>query len=319
MRNILFHICATLLGLALAVFALRYTTDLWAPAVVFSLQLHAGVAMMLVALFCLALRPGAVSMAMLCATLLVVCHAVLMIWNSLPPTFSAGTTSTQSLRVLSFNVLGENLENGGAIADYILQSGADIAYVMEAAPVGLHLDRLSKTFPYRIGCGDHTSTCDLLLLSKYPLETVYVGNLSDLRKDRFATAQIHLGSVTLSLAAAHLSKPYFDKYHTDELAGLGEALSKIDGPLVLAGDFNAATIAPDMQGLLKRTGLTTAGLEPATWPIGAGILGVPIDHIFIRMPVMAQKLSRIPSSFGSNHHGLIADLTVPSGGLSPGL
>lgn len=41
------------------------TTDLWAPAVVFLLQLHAGVAMLL-ALFCLALRPGAVSIAMLC-------------------------------------------------------------------------------------------------------------------------------------------------------------------------------------------------------------------------------------------------------------
>lgn len=318
MRTFLFHLNATLLGLALAVFALRYAADLWAPAVIFSLQLHAGIAMMLLALFCLALRPGAVSLAMLCATMLIVCHAVLMVWNSLPTTFSGGVAETQSLRVLSFNVLGENLENGGAIADYILQSGADIAYVMEAAPVGLHLDRLSETYPYRIGCGERTSTCDLLLLSKYPLESVYVGNLSDLRKDRFAMARIHLGDVTVNLAAAHLSKPYFDNYHTDELAGLGDALSKTDGPLVLAGDFNAATVAPDMQGLLKRTGLTTAGLEPATWPIGAGILGVPIDHIFIRTPVMAHKLSRIPSNFGSNHYGLIAELAVPAGSHPPG-
>lgn len=50
----------------------------------------------------------------------------------------------------------------------------------------------------------------------------------DLQRPEFIT-----GSVTLS-GAAHLSKPCFDKYHTNELAGLGEALSKIDGPLVLA-------------------------------------------------------------------------------------
>ncbi|HBF31081.1 endonuclease/exonuclease/phosphatase family protein [Rhizobium sp.] len=310
MRVLLFHVGATLLCMALTVFALRYVADFWGPAVVFSLQLHAGVALVLLALFCLALRPGAVSLMMLCASVLIVGHAVLMVWNSRPLPFPTETAAAQNLRVLSFNILGENLENGGAIADYIVQSGADIAYVMEAEPVGLHLDRLSKTYPYRIGCGDHTTTCDLLLLSKYPLENIYVGNLSDLRKDRFAMAQIHVGSIPLNLAAAHLSKPYFDSYHTYELAGLGDALSKINGPVLLAGDFNAATIAPDMQELLKRTGMTTAGFEPATWPIGAGVLGVSIDHIFIRTPLMAKKLSRIPSNFGSNHYGLIADLVL---------
>lgn len=313
MRVTVFHVSATLLGLALAVFALRYTTDFWAPAVVFSLQLHAGVAMVLLALLCLALRPGALALSMVGATVFILSHAMLMVWNTQPPERSLQIASAQNLRVLSFNVLGENLENGSIITDYILHSGADIAYVMEAAPVGQYLDRLSQTYPYRIGCGEHTSTCDLLVLSRYPLEMVTVGNLSDLRKDRFAMARIHLGAITLNLAAAHLSKPYFDDYHAYELAGLADALTKTDGPLLLAGDFNAATMAPDMQALLKRTGMTTAGREPATWPIDAGVFGVPIDHIFIRAPLTAQKLSRIPSNFGSNHYGLIADLIIPQG------
>ena len=319
MKVILFHVSATLLGLALAVFALRYVApDFWGPAFIFSLQLHAGVAMVLLALFCFALRPGAFAVTLAGASLFVLCHGILMVWNSLPPARAAEAAGGQNLRVLSFNILGENLENGGAITDYILQSGADLAYVMEAEPVGPHLDRLSKTYPYRIGCGEHTSTCDLLLLSKYPLEAIYVGNLSELRKDRFATARIHLGGATVNLVAAHISKPYFDSYHADELAGLGEALGKMEGPVLLAGDFNAATIAPDMQGLLKRSGMTTTGFEPATWPIDAGALGVSIDHIFIRQPLMAQKLSRIPSSFGSNHYGLIADLIMRPAALHAG-
>lgn len=313
MRVTVFHVSATLLGLALAVFALRYTTDFWAPAVVFSLQLHAGAAMLLLALLCLALRPGALALSMVGATVFILSHAILMVWNTQPPERSLQIASAQNLRVLSFNVLGENLENGSTITDYILRSDSDIAYVMEAAPLGPYLERLSQTYPYRIGCGEHTSTCDLLVLSRYPLEMVTVGNLSDLRKDRFAMARIHLGAITLNLAAAHLSKPYFDHYHTYELTGLADALTKTEGPLLLAGDFNAATIAPDMQMLLKRTGMTTAGREPATWPIDAGGFGVPIDHIFIRAPLMAQKLSRIPSNFGSNHYGLIADLILPAG------
>jgi endonuclease/exonuclease/phosphatase (EEP) superfamily protein YafD len=307
----LLHISATLLCLCLAVFALRYTTHFWGANVAFSLQLQAGVVMMVMAVLCLALRASPFTLSMLMATLFIFGHAVLMMWQSLPPSPPRDIADMQKLRVLSFNVLGDNLENGGAIADYIVQSGADIAYVMEAVPVALHLERISKTYPYRIGCGEHTETCDLMLLSKYPLDMIYVSNLSDLRKDRFAMARIHVGKTTLHLAAAHLSKPYFDDYHAEELDTLGDVLSAIDGPLLLAGDFNAATIAPDMQNLLRRTGMTTTGWEPATWPVRAGRFGVPIDHIFIRAPLMARKLSRIPSNFGSNHYGLISDLTLP--------
>ncbi|OLP49864.1 hypothetical protein BJF91_19740 [Allorhizobium taibaishanense] len=311
MKSMLLHVLATLLVLALGVFALRYTTHFWAPGVIFSLQLHAGIAMVLVALICLALRPGAFTMALLAACLFIAGHAVWMIWDSLPLSPGPDVARFQPLRVLSFNVLGDNLEGGGAITDYILQSGADVAYVMEAAPVALHLDRLAKTYPYRIGCGEHTPTCDLMLLSKYPLENVYVGNLSDLRRDRFATAKIHVGGTALHLAAAHLSKPYFDDYHNEELLELADALNDIDGPLLLAGDFNASTLAQDMQKMLKDTGMTTTGFEPATWPILAGPFGVPIDHIYIRNPLMAAKLSRIPSNFGSNHYGLMAELLLP--------
>jgi endonuclease/exonuclease/phosphatase (EEP) superfamily protein YafD len=307
----LLHISATLLCLCLAVFVLRYTTHFWGVNVAFSLQLQAGVVMMLMALLCLALKPGAFTLSMLLATLFIFAHAIVMMWQSLPPAAPDEMTGMQKLRVLSFNVLGDNLENGAAIADYIVRSGADIAYVMEAAPVAQHLDQVSKTYPYRIGCGEHTPTCDLMLLSKYPLDRIHVGNLSDLRKDRFATARIHIAGTTLHLAAAHLSKPYFDDYHAEELDELSDALRTIDGPLLLAGDFNAATTAPDMQKLLKRTGMTTTGWEPATWPVRAGRFGVPIDHIYIRAPLMAQKLTRIPSNFGSNHYGLVADLMLP--------
>lgn len=307
----LLHIIATLLCLGLAVFVLRYITHFWGVNVAYSLQLQAGVVMVVMALVCLSLKPGAFTLSLLVASVFIGGHAVLMMWQSLPPSPPTDMANMQKLRVLSFNVLGDNLENGATIADYVAQSGADIAYIMEAAPLAPYLDQLSTLYPYRIGCGQHTATCDLMLLSKYPLDEISVGNLSDLRKDRFVMARINVGQTSLHLAAAHLSKPYFDDYHAEELDELADALQPIEGPLLLAGDFNAATIAPDMQNLLKRIGLTTTGWEPATWPVRAGPLGVPIDHIFIRAPLMAQKLTRIPSNFGSNHYGLIADLGLP--------
>ncbi|WP_190234774.1 endonuclease/exonuclease/phosphatase family protein [Allorhizobium terrae] len=323
MRAMFLHILATLLCLGLAVFALRYTTNFWGVSVVFSLQLQAGLALIVLALACVIIRPSSFTLFMLMMTLFIFFHAVWMMWQSLPPPIpdnlrSGNLASMQKLRVLSFNVLGDNIKNSTKIADFIEKTDADIAYIMEAAPVALHLERLSKLYPYRIGCGEHTATCDLMLLSKYPLDMIYVGNLSDLRKDRFAMARVHIAGTALQLAAAHLSKPYFDDYHAEELDILSQVLSTTNGPLLLAGDFNAATIAPDMQALLKHTGLTTTGWEPATWPVRLGRFGIPIDHIYIRTPLMAQKLSRIPSNFGSNHYGLIADLMIAKSDSQPG-
>ncbi|MDQ0454496.1 endonuclease/exonuclease/phosphatase family protein [Rhizobium paknamense] len=310
MRDGFRHGVGVLLLVAFGIVCLRGLTGFWPPGFIHSLQLHVGLAMLAGAGLMALLRRGWLARLAFLAALIVTAQAVWLIVRSLPSA-PAVTAEAEPLKVLSFNVLGDNLENGAAIADFIQASGADVAYVMEAEPVGLHLDRLSKTYPYRIGCGAHTDTCDLLLLSKYPLTDIFVGSLSDLRRDRFAMANINVRGAPLRLVAAHLSKPYFDDYHLEETEELADVLEDFDGPLLLAGDFNASILAPDMQRLLERTGLTTTGLEPATWPIRAGRFGVPIDHIFIRAPLSARSLTRIPSNFGSNHYGLMADLLLP--------
>ncbi|WP_051558986.1 endonuclease/exonuclease/phosphatase family protein [Allorhizobium undicola] len=321
MKNVMRHWLWLVLLAGYGCVALRALPGLWPPGFLHSLQLHLGAFLVAVALFLLLLaqRAGKIRLAVawtnLAGALAITAHALLMIAIYLPPApANGGGVAYQRLKVMSFNVLGDNLENGRAIAEMIRASGADIAYVMEAEPVGQHLDRLTDIYPYRIGCGIHTDTCDLMLLSKYPLTNIYVGTLSDLRRDRFAMAKISVHGAPLRLVAAHLSKPYFDDYHIEETDELADVLEDFDGPLLLAGDFNASILAPDMQNLLARTGLTTAGIEPATWPIAAGRLGVAIDHIFIRQPLAAEKLERLPSAMGSNHYGLMAELLLPGGG-----
>jgi len=300
-----------LISFGLLVVSLRYVTDFWLLAFFFSLQPQLGVVAALGALACLALHRSAFGYALLVVSLLLCGHAFWMQREFLPPSDVEAPADATRFRLLSFNILGNNFANVGRIIDMVNASGADVAYLFESGPLLHHLSDLEEVYPYRIGCGVEIETCDLMILSKYPIEAPRVVSLSDIRANRFAVATIRIGGRPIEFAAIHLTKPYFDDYHTTELRRAGAILRKRGGTLIIGGDFNSDTIAPDMQRFLRRSDLQTAGAEPATWPVEAGIFGIPIDHIYTSKAIIPLSLTRLEDDYGSNHYGLVADLTIP--------
>lgn len=300
-----------LISFGLLVVSLRYVTDFWLLAFFFSLQPQLGVVAALGALACLALHRSAFGYALLVVSLLLCGHAFWMQREFLPPSDVEAPADATRFRLLSFNILGNNFANVGRIIDMVNASGADVAYLFESGPLLHHLSDLEEVYPYRIGCGVEIETCDLMILSKYPIEAPRVVSLSDIRANRFAVATIRIAGRPIEFAAIHLTKPYFDDYHTTELRRAGAILRKRGGTLIIGGDFNSDTIAPDMQRFLRRSDLQTAGAEPATWPVEAGIFGIPIDHIYTSKAIIPLSLTRLEDDYGSNHYGLVADLTIP--------
>lgn len=308
MKSRLTCVTACALVLALSVISIRYIVDFWLLAFVNSFQLHIAVVTALFAIFCLIVLRSRVFVILLVWALLLSAHAAYMHTEFVTEAFAA--EGSKPFRLLSFNVLMENSANAESIADTILASNADAVYVMEAAALTDVLPRLQQTYPYRLGCGEGTQSCDILMLSKHPLENPGIGTLSYVSRDRFAMAVVDIDGIKLTLAAAHLAKPYFDQYHRNELNRIRSRLTSIKGPLILGGDFNSASIAPDMQEFLLTTDLKKAQWEPATWPIPAGHFGIAIDHIFARKPATLMKLERLADNLGSNHYGLVADFAI---------
>lgn len=302
--------CVTALALTLALFviSIRYLVDFWLLAFVNSFQLHIAVLAALGALLCLLVLRSRIFIILMVWALMLSAHALYMHRQFVTDAYAP--QNARPFRLLSFNVLMENRENAESIAETIVASNADAVYVMEAAALTTALPLLQQTYPYRLGCGQGTQSCDLLILSKRPLENARIGTLSYVSRERFGMATVDLDGVTLTLAAAHLAKPYFDEYHRNELGRIRSTLSSVQGPLILGGDFNSASIAPDMEGFLLDTDFRKAQWEPATWPIKAGAFGIAIDHIFARKPATLMSLSRLPDSLGSNHYGLLADLMI---------
>jgi endonuclease/exonuclease/phosphatase (EEP) superfamily protein YafD len=308
MRHVFSNVVCTIISLVLIVLSLRYLTDFWILSFFYSLQLHIVAGCVVVMLLSLLVRRHAYGFFLLAVSLFIAGHSLVMLREFAGTAVPPGTAPVY--RLMSFNILGDNFENGSRIADAVIASGADVVYIFEAPPLETELARIAAAYPYRIGCGVGTDTCDLMLLSKTPIIKHQVESLSDLRRDRFAMADIELGGRIVHFAAAHLSKPYFDDYHTDELRFVAKYLREVDGPLVLGGDFNSATIAPDMQSFLRRSKLSTAAMEPATWPIAAGRAGIAIDHVYARQPLALKSVTRIDDAYGSNHFGLISEFVL---------
>jgi len=209
-------------------------------------------------------------------------------------------------RMISFNLLNTN-ENGRQIVDYLMAADADVVALMEARPVGEFEAELASKYPYRSACAEQ-GPCDTVLLSKTPLSSVQVRGLGTVWANRLIAAQTEIGGKAVNVVVAHLVKPYFDQFAIEEVGRLRRIMERIEGPLVVAGDFNAAAWSDNIARLIDRAGLAPGPSYPATWPVELGPLGVPIDNILTRAPLVIQSIEAIPDPMGSNHRGLIAEL-----------
>lgn len=313
MRQALSVAICVIVSLVLAAIATRYIHPHWTLATLYSLQLHAAAACIVAMLVALVVKRHFLVWLLFAASLLFAGHAVLMGREFAAPA-TAGEAQTPTFRLLSFNILNDNYENAESVVRAITGSGADLVNIMEAAPLRVHLDELAKTYPYRVGCGVIIPFCDQLMLSKTPIETPIVRSLSEIFPSRFILAKVAVAGRTINLVGIHTTKPYFDNFHSLELIRAALAISEADGPLLVSGDFNASSLAPNMRRFLSLTELKTAEWEPATWPIRAGVFGVPIDHVYARAPLKIKSLTRLADTHGSNHYGLMAEIAITGDG-----
>lgn len=308
--SIIIGTCAALLILALTG---RYVSGHWIFATFASFQIQGAALAAILSALAWLLHRNHVASLLVIASVAIGVHGYMMLGAFRQPQPMPPQSWPATLKVLSMNIRGDNaFENGGRIADFVIGSGADVVFIQESAPLGPHIDRIKAVYPHRLGCGAQTITCDQSLWSKRSLLAGEVKTASPIYRDRLMLASIDFGGKRINFVNVHLTKPYFDNFHAIELKRIREELSKFvaanEGPVVLAGDFNATILTPDIRRFLAGTDLMTATREPETIPVEAPALGVAIDHIFVGGPLRFKSLDRLPETFGSNHFGLMAEI-----------
>jgi endonuclease/exonuclease/phosphatase (EEP) superfamily protein YafD len=223
---------------------------------------------------------------------------------------------TTDLTILWFNVLSDNRTDPKRLARALMDSPADIVMLGEASPLAGQQELLARTFPFRSGCAPgEAASCQVMVLARHGPVNVVFHHVGRIREPRVAvvTGSSATG-MPFSIVAMHLVKPWFRGFAESEEWQTVHVLNDISGPVVAVGDLNAAPWSRRVSMLSERCGLMSPRLPPPTWPVAAGWLGVPIDHVMVRGDARLTSLETWGEDLGSNHLGLLAGIALPDGG-----
>jgi endonuclease/exonuclease/phosphatase (EEP) superfamily protein YafD len=204
-----------------------------------------------------------------------------------------------------------------AVTRIAIAEDADVVVLEELTPTALPgLARLRASYPYIAG-GAAPGAYGTVVLSRYPLSQVRQLPVSK------GAWQMRVAAPTpFWLIAVHTSQPLsaYAAWAPDH-AALRSAVVRLDGPVVLAGDFNATLDHRPMRQLLG-LGLSdaareaNAGWQP-TWPVDEGNgrlrplgLGLmTLDHVlFTRdFSAISTRTRTVPRS---DHRALVARLAL---------
>lgn len=215
------------------------------------------------------------------------------------------------LRVMSYNVLSTNPRTNEAV-QHMIEVAPDLVLVMESPGVAPYLDQLAQAFPYHVGC-EVRDRCDISLHSRLPLANARIIELVSNWHERLVTAEVEVDGQAVTVVGIHMSKPYFDQSSWMESYQLRRLLAEIEGPVILAGDFNAAPWSDPMMYVARQQNLVPPPYHPATWPVKAGALGVPIDNMFTRGSAQIIEIAAGADTYGSNHRYLLARVGLYAG------
>jgi endonuclease/exonuclease/phosphatase (EEP) superfamily protein YafD len=251
--------------------------------------------------------------------------------------FTAGGSQAEAgtapvLKVVALNLWYRNVDPKETLA-YLAHSDADVIGLVEATPrLKDALLPLKILYPYSIDCVARDPSCEIMLLSKHPLENAYAGPI-DGRYPYIAEAALNLGGRRITVVMTHLSWPFLlpekPALSATELtpalpefpdiprltqsvqaANLARHVNNLPGDLVLMGDFNSASWSAMQQAFRAETGLENHGYLLPSWPTWAWpILRLPIDHVFVRGQPRVTKINLGPN-VGSDHLPVEAEIAI---------
>lgn len=297
-------------ALTLAVLAARW----WWPFDLlthFRLQYLVASLVLLVVALAIGARPAALVLA-----LVVLMHgwAVKDLWLApTPPPLSA----TQAVTVFSANVLAAN-PRPDAVIGLIRDRRPDIVVLVDAkgerwaAPLG----RLADLYPHAAPEGWQQGGEPVVILSRFP---ILFADMAPRMADRppYLLTTMTIAGRDVTVVGVHPTSPGpFDgdesRARNQQLDRLAEHLRQIEGPAIVAGDFNTSMWSPHARDLMEAAGLHPAAAGHgwhATWPKRPRWARVPIDHVLIRGPILTSDFRRGPD-IGSDHLPVTAELRV---------
>ena len=228
-------------------------------------------------------------------------------WPLLPdlPRFGAPSLPAgPDFVLLNINVEARNTEHDRVLAR-IRESGADVVALVELSPaLEAKLAALADLYPHRVTVPT-AGNFGIAVLSRHPLRETATFDLGP--NPAIETVVETADGAVLRLYAIHTKPPVgaaLARTRNEQLVALAGRIRASEGPLLVCGDFNLSPYSPWFGRFERESGTRSArkGLGLGiSWPATMPLLGTPIDHCFLRGPLVATAVERMAAT-GSDHY-----------------
>ncbi|WP_027835482.1 endonuclease/exonuclease/phosphatase family protein [Maritalea myrionectae] len=228
--------------------------------------------------------------------------------------------ASETQRLMTFNIYAKN-DDLNALALSVLEVDPDIVVFQEFwrwHRAGLE-ERLRENYPFALHCqGGRRSF--VALYAKMPFAPQPGNNCVDsLAADqRTSIISVNFPATeqhdSFSIVTTHLDWPIPTDRQHGQMNALIDAIQQVDGPLLVAGDFNSTPYSYALKNLVKRAGLKRIAKGIPTWPAPPTYpfkmpAWLQLDQIMSRGEIIATPAKKGPSG-GSDHYPLYTDFTV---------
>ena len=205
--------------------------------------------------------------------------------------------------LLNINVEARNQEHD-RVLERIRESGADAVALVELSPaLDAKLGALAELYPHRV-TRPAANNFGIAVLSRHPLRDSVI---FDMGPSPAIEAVVETPGGPLKLIAIHTKPPVgaaLAATRNSQLDGLAARVQATEGALAVCGDFNLSPYSPWFGRFERASGTRSArrgrGLG-ISWPATMPLLGTPIDHCFLRGPLVAVEVARMAAT-GSDHY-----------------
>jgi len=254
--------------------------------------------------------PFTILTAGLAATLLVHAAAGWIRQDAMPAARErASPPPADAMRLVTLNAWHRN-RNLQPLLRYLEREAATWVVLTEFGPDKQHaLEALRRTYPFQVSCAD-AWFCSLALLSRIPFEAS--GRISAGPHGPptvWARFRVGAGREPITVVGTHVHRPSRNpERHRAQLATLTSMLRRVEGAIVVAGDFNAAASSSTLEDFMSGAGVSTSGCWLPSWP--AWPLNMPqvaLDHVAVSSELSIARTALGPA-IGSDHLPVRADI-----------
>jgi endonuclease/exonuclease/phosphatase (EEP) superfamily protein YafD len=221
-------------------------------------------------------------------------------------------TDAAPIEIVASNVYLGNRDQD-RVADALLAREPDLLVLTEftGRTQEAFADRATAALPHRAE-DPQSGAFGSAIYSRFPITAV-----RRLQLDRFRTLDVDLAlpGGTVRLVAVHTLQPLRDvNVLRRQFAQLDQLVRTHDGPLILAGDFNAGVHHGPFRDLLD-AGLRSAHLERGlgrirTWPLGRRFPPITqIDHVLVSEGFAVRGADTVVVP-GSDHRAVTAEVAL---------